>query len=92
MFLSAVVLVLFMLFFTDRGERRVVQGFLMGAVVAMITSLLCLLAILDHPFHDGPGGLQPVAMRRVLKNLDHTLRDKVIVAPCDDQGVALAGG
>jgi hypothetical protein len=91
MFLSAGILVLFMLFYTDNGERRVVQGFLMGSVVAMIASVLCLLAVLDRPFHDGPGGLQPVAMRRVLKNLDHTLRDKVILAPCDDQGVALAG-
>jgi hypothetical protein len=91
MFLSAAVLVLFMLFYVDRGERRIVQGFLMGSVVAMVTSLLCLLAILDRPFHEGPGGLQPIAMQRVLKNLDHTLRDKVVVPPCDDQGVALAG-
>ena len=81
-----------MLFFVDRGEGPVVQGFLMGSVVATITALLCVLAFLDHPFHDGPGGLQPVAMQRVLKNLDHVLRDKVVVAPCDDEGVALAGG
>ena len=46
----------------------------MASVVATITSLLCVLAIIDHPFHDGPGGLQPVAMQRVLKNLDHTLQ------------------
>ena len=76
-----------MLFFVDRGEGPVVQGFLMGSVVATITALLCVLAFLDHPFHDGPGGLQPVAMQRVLKNLDHVLRDKVVVAPCDDDGV-----
>ena len=92
MFFSAAVIVLFMLFFVDRGEGPVVQAFLMGSVVATITALLCVLAFLDHPFHDGPGGLQPVAMQRVLKNLDHVLRDKVVVAPCDDEGVALAGG
>ena len=79
MFFSAAVIVLFMLFFVDRGERP-------------ITALLCVLAFFDHPFHDGPGGLQPVAMQRVLTNLDHVLRDKVVVAPCDDEGVALAGG
>ena len=92
MFFGAGMIVLFMLFYVDRDEGPVVQGFLMASVVATITSLLCVLAIIDHPFHDGPGGLQPVAMERVLKNLDHTLRDKVVVAPCDEDGVGVDGG
>ena len=65
-FLSAVIFV-FMLFFADRGERAVVQGMLMGSVVAAITSLLLLLAFLDNPFQDGVGGLQPTAMERTLR-------------------------
>jgi hypothetical protein len=92
MFFSAGIIVAFMLFFVDRGEGPVVQGFLMGAVVATIAALLCVLAVLDHPFHDGPGGLQPVAMQRVLKNLDRVLKDKVVTAPCDAGGVGAAGG
>jgi hypothetical protein len=92
MFFSAGIIVAFMLFFVDRGEGPVVQGFLMGAVVATIAALLCVLAVLDHPFNDGPGGLQPVAMQRVLKNLDHVLKDKVVTAPCDADGVGAAGG
>jgi hypothetical protein len=92
MFFGAGMIVLFMLFYVDRNEGSVVQGFLMASVVATITSLLCVLAIIDHPFHDGPGGLQPVAMQRVLKNLDHTLRDKVVVPPCDEDGVGAEGG
>jgi hypothetical protein len=38
----------------------------MGAVVAVIVAMLLLLRSLDHPFHDGVGGLQPVAMERTL--------------------------
>jgi len=92
MFFSATLIVLFLLFFTDRGEGPVVQGLMMGSVVATIAAMLCLLAFLDRPFHDGPGGLQPVAMQRVLKNVDIVLRDKVVNPPCDDDGVALAEG
>ena len=55
MFFGAGMIVLFMLFYVDRNEGAVVQGFLMASVVATITSLLCVLAIIDHPFHDGPG-------------------------------------
>ena len=56
-----------MLFFADRGERAVVQGMLIGSVVAVMAALLLLLNGLDKPFHDGVGGLQPVAMERSLR-------------------------
>ena len=63
-----------MLFFADSGERRVVQGMLMGAVVSVMTVLLLLLNALDHPFHSGVGGLEPVAMERSLRTIDEALR------------------
>ena len=68
LFFTAALIFVFVLFFADRGERAVVQGVLMGSVVAVIVAMLLLLYSLDHPFHDGVGGLQPVAMERTLRD------------------------
>jgi F420H(2)-dependent quinone reductase len=38
-----------MLFFADSGERAVVQGLLMGSVVAVMVAILLLIGILDAP-------------------------------------------
>ena len=73
LFFIAVVIFVFMLFFADRGERAVVQGMLIGSVVSVITVLLLLLNGLNSPFHDGVGGLQPVAMERSLRQIDEAL-------------------
>ena len=63
-----------MLFFADSGERAVVQGLMMGVVISVITSMLLLLTLLDNPFHDGIGGLRPVAMERALQVIDRELQ------------------
>ena len=70
LFLSAVVIFVFMLFFADTGERAVVQATMDGGVAIVITSTLLLVVLLDHPFHSGPGGLRPVAMERTIHILD----------------------
>lgn len=90
LFFAASVIFVFMLFFADSGERAVVQGVLMGAVISVIASLLLVLQFLDKPFHGGVGGLQPVAVERTLRTLDEAL---AIVGvdqglPCDAEGVA----
>ena len=66
LFISVVIFV-FMLFFADSGERAVVQGVLMGSVVAVITSMLLLLVFLNEPFNTDVGGLRPVAMERAIR-------------------------
>ena len=73
LFLIAAVIFAFMLFFADRGERAVVQGMLMGSVVVVMAALLLLLRGLDQPFHEGVGGLEPVAMERSLRIVDEAL-------------------
>ena len=90
-FVAAVILA-FMLFFADRSERAVVQGMLIGSVVAVITSLLLLLVALDNPFHGGVGGLQPVAMERSLRLADEALNaiGGPGQLPCDALGKPLA--
>ena len=59
LFLSAIVLFVFMLFFADSGESVVVQGTMMGGIAIVVTSMLLLLVFLDSPYHDGVGGLDP---------------------------------
>jgi hypothetical protein len=78
LFFTAGVILVFMLFFADRGERAVVQGVLIGSVVAVLCVTLLAIRQLEAPYHSGAGGLQPVAMTRTLGILD--------------QEVAVAGG
>jgi hypothetical protein len=91
LFFTAGLIVLYMLFFADSGERAVVQALLMGTVVSVLTSMLLLLNLLNNPFHDGVGGLQPVAMERSLQVIGEELADIGFEAPlpCDDRGNAL---
>jgi ABC-type multidrug transport system fused ATPase/permease subunit len=88
LFFVAGVIFVFMLFFADRGERVVVQGMLIGSVIAVMAALLLLLRGLDQPFHDGVGGLQPTAMQRSLRMADEALRSigAQVTIPCDARG------
>jgi hypothetical protein len=87
LFISGVIFV-YMLFFADRGERAKTQALLMGSVAAVIATMLLLLGFLDKPFHDGVGGLQPVAMERTLRAIDEALADigVDVPIPCDAEG------
>jgi hypothetical protein len=91
LFFTSLLIVVYMLFFADSGERAVVQGLLMGTVVSVITSMLLLLTMLNDPFHDGVGGLRPVAMERALQVIDEELQVSGDDAPppCDARGNAL---
>lgn len=66
LFLSAALIFMYVLFFADSGERATSQALIMGAVVSVVVSLLLLLQFLNSPFHEGFGGLRPVAMERTL--------------------------
>ena len=90
-FITAVIFG-YMLFFADRGERAVVQGVLMGSVISVMAALLLLLRGLDRPFHDGVGGLQPVAMERTLHMIDQSLEavGAQVRIPCDAVGSPIA--
>jgi VanZ family protein len=88
LFFSAGLIFVYMLFFADSGERALVQALLMGTVVAVITTLLLLLNSLDNPFHEGIGGLRPVAMQRTLEIIDQELKiaGQGAPPPCDASG------
>jgi len=88
LFLTAALIFVFMLFFADSAERAIVQALLMGAVVAVIVSLLLLLQFLDNPFHKDIGGLRPVAMERTLRIVDQEIQGGIgsLQLPCDQAG------
>jgi hypothetical protein len=90
LFFIAGVIFVYTLFFADSGERAVVQGLMMGSVVAVMTTLLLLLVALDNPFHRGVGGLEPTAMNRTLRLVDQALPniDTRIRFPCNAAGVS----
>ena len=90
LFLSAVIILGFMLLFADSGERAFVQATMMGGIAVVVVSTLLLLWFLDNPYHGGLGGLQPTAMERALD----TMQEEAQVAggvspPCDAAGIAL---
>ena len=90
LFFIAGVVFVYMLFFADSGERAVTQAVMVGSAVAVIGSTLFILRVLDNPFHEGVGSLQPTAMERTL---DLVAQARVLVGdpstpPCDAQGTA----
>jgi hypothetical protein len=90
-FISSVVFV-YMLFFADSAEGVVTQAMLMGSVASVVVTMLLLIRFLDSPFHEGVGGVLPVAMERTLQLVDQAIRavDLQIRLPCDASGAALS--
>jgi hypothetical protein len=56
----------------------------------VVVSMLLLINFLDSPFHDGVGGVRPVAMERTLRTVDEALQavGTPLRAPCDARGLA----
>ena len=86
--LSAGLVLVFMLFFADSGERAVVQGLLVGAVTAVIVASLLVLSSLNRPYHSGFGGVRPAAMERSLQVIAdaRAALDLHQPVPCDADG------
>jgi hypothetical protein len=93
LFFIAGIIFVYTLFFADSGERAVVQALYMGSVAAVIVTLLLLLYALDNPFHEGVGGLDPVAMERALRIIDQALREigGNVPFPCGPDGRPVSG-
>jgi len=82
------VIFVFMLFFADSGEGAATQAVLMGSVASVIVAMLLLIRFLDAPFHEGLGGVKPVAMERALRIIDESIQAARIrvSARCNEQG------
>jgi hypothetical protein len=88
LFFIAAIIVVYMLFFADSGERAVVQSLLMGSVVAVMVAILLLIGILDKPYRPGVGQLRPVAMGQTLGLIDQARAalGQDDPPPCDAEG------
>jgi hypothetical protein len=91
LFVIAAVIVGFMLFFADSGERAVVQASLIGSVVAVMVATLLVIGFLDNPYRPGLGTLTPTAMERTLGTLEQERRliGDSAPPPCDAGGRAV---
>jgi hypothetical protein len=88
LYITAAMIVGFMLLFADSGERAFVQATLIGTVVAVIAATLLLIHFLNNPYRPGVGSLQPTAMERTLVLLEQerqVLGDPT-PPPCDERG------
>jgi hypothetical protein len=90
LFVIAALIVGFMLFFADSGERAIVQATLIGTVVAVMAATLLVIGFLNNPYRPGLGSLQPTAMERTLRILDQERRivGDTTPPPCDERGRA----
>src|SRR3954453_15273810 len=88
LYVTALLIVGFMLFFADSGERPIVQATLIGTVVAVMAATILLIRFLDNPYADGVGSLKPVAMERTLRLLEQERRivGDTTPVPCDARG------
>jgi hypothetical protein len=86
--LSAVLVLGYLLFFADSGERAVVQGLLAGSVTAVVVASLLVLSSLNRPYDQNFGGIQPVAMERSLEIIGSARNALGIdeLPPCDPAG------
>jgi hypothetical protein len=82
--LGAALTIGFAFLFADRREGFLVQGSLVGAVVALVTAGLLLVWFLDHPYAEEAGGIRPTEMERQLEIVEHEQRG--VTPPCNSAG------
>ena len=88
LFLVAAVVLTFVLFYADSGERARSQAMLIGSATTVLAATLLVLHALDNPYRRGVGGIDPVAMERTLGLLDQARAalGESRVLPCDANG------
>jgi hypothetical protein len=88
LFGSAILILLYTLFFADSREPALVQALIAGSVTAVLIATLLLLAILNRPYQQNIGGLDPVAMEHTLDIIDQLRATTGIdePPPCDGAG------
>jgi hypothetical protein len=89
--LGGLLLLIYVCFFADRGERWFVQALMMATVTAMVVTGLLLVRFLDRPYQRS-GGIKPRAMRTILAIME---RESERLGPqgsipCDESGTRVA--
>jgi hypothetical protein len=91
---SAGIVLLYLFFFADRGERKVAQGLFAATVTAMLATSLLVVGFLDNPYRPGSGSLRPNAMERGLALIEEATQalGLDVPVPCDAEGRPAAAG
>ena len=90
--LGGCLLLIYVCFFADRGERWLVQSLMMASVTAMVVSGLLLVRFLDRPYETASGGIKPRAMSSILTVMEgesERLGPQGTI-PCDESGTPVA--
>ncbi|HET6641796.1 MAG TPA: hypothetical protein VFG93_00845 [Gaiellaceae bacterium] len=90
LFLTAGVVIAYLLFYADSAEHARSQAMLVGSATTVVVATLLVLFALDNPYGSAVGNIRPVAMERTLRILDETrevLGDDGRL-PCDEEGRA----
>jgi len=92
LFLIALVVFVFMLFFADSGEGAGAQAVLMGSATTVIVLTLLAINALDNPYAGAVGRLKPVAMERTLRllNLARADLNQTAAPPCNARGAPVS--
>ena len=88
LFLIALVVFAYMLFFADSDESAVAQAMLMGSATTVIVLTLTAINALNNPYRSGLGSIEPVAMERTLRILGsaRAVVNERAPLPCDARG------
>jgi hypothetical protein len=90
--LGGLLLLAYVCFFADPGERLFVQVLMVASVTAMVVSGLLLVRFLDRPYETASGGIRPRAMLAtlaVMESESERLGPEGTI-PCDQSGRPLA--
>ena len=88
LFFTAVLILVYVLFFADSGEAASAQAIMAGSVAAIVVASLLVLVALNRPYESSIGGLRPGAMERTLAIVDEARAELDVddAVPCDELG------
>lgn len=90
--LGAASVLIYMLYYADKGERLMSQALQVGLVTALLGSSLILINALDHPFSTSPGKITPDKMQNSLRIMEGGLAESIdsnfleAALPCNREG------
>jgi nitrate reductase gamma subunit len=85
---TALIVLVYMLFFADSAEMKRSQAMLIGCATTVVVGTILVIYALDNPYRPGLGNIEPTAMERTLSLVDQAraaVGDQSPI-PCDDQG------
>jgi hypothetical protein len=86
--LGGSLIIAYVCFFADRGERIIVQAMMMSTVTAMVISGLLVVRFLDRPYEDASGSIKPVEMTVTIEQMEAERGTSVpgTANACDERG------